>query len=240
MNKILFVADFHGNMPATLALENEINRIQPDQIWFLGDAVGKGPESDKTCDWVRKNCQFHIAGNWDYDFVQSYLHPETNVFDNKFYLDQLGSERLNWLSSLPLESEILISGINFRLLHGRPTDKNYTSVLTLDELSSGFTNKEGKIFGGFISADCHMPYIREMHQGYAINTGSIGNSLGITRAHCVLLEGELNSTALKPITMSVISIPYDNKLAAKIASETPDLPNSTAYQKEVLTGIYSR
>ena len=48
MDKILFIADLHGNMPATLALEKEINRIQPDDIWFLGDVVGKGPESDKT------------------------------------------------------------------------------------------------------------------------------------------------------------------------------------------------
>lgn len=44
MSKILFLADLHGNMPATLALEKEIDRIKPDVIWFLGDAVGKGPE----------------------------------------------------------------------------------------------------------------------------------------------------------------------------------------------------
>ncbi|MBR4145074.1 MAG: metallophosphoesterase [Lachnospiraceae bacterium] len=37
MDKILFIADLHGNMPATLALEKEISRIQPDDIWFLGD-----------------------------------------------------------------------------------------------------------------------------------------------------------------------------------------------------------
>ena len=51
--KILFLADLHGNMPATLAMEKEIKNLGVDKIWFLGDAVGKGPESDKTCDWVR-------------------------------------------------------------------------------------------------------------------------------------------------------------------------------------------
>ena len=65
MDKILFIADLHGNMPATLALEKEINRIQPDDIWFLGDAVGKGPESDKTVDWVRAHCNHFLSGNWD-------------------------------------------------------------------------------------------------------------------------------------------------------------------------------
>lgn len=46
MSKIRFLADLHGNMPATLALEKEIDRIKPDVIWFLGDAVGKGPEKN--------------------------------------------------------------------------------------------------------------------------------------------------------------------------------------------------
>ena len=65
MSKILFLADLHGNMPATLALEKEIEKIKPDLIWFLGDAVGKGPDSDKTLDWVCAHCDKFIAGNWD-------------------------------------------------------------------------------------------------------------------------------------------------------------------------------
>ena len=40
MGKILFLADIHGNMPAVRALEKEIEKIAPDDIWFLGDAVG--------------------------------------------------------------------------------------------------------------------------------------------------------------------------------------------------------
>ena len=32
MKKILFLADLHGNMPATLALEKEIEKIRPDDI----------------------------------------------------------------------------------------------------------------------------------------------------------------------------------------------------------------
>ena len=71
MSKIIFLADLHGNMPATLALEKEMEKIKPDDVWFLGDAVGKGPENDKTLDWVRSNCKHFIAGNWDDGIVQS-------------------------------------------------------------------------------------------------------------------------------------------------------------------------
>ena len=48
--KIVLLADLHGNMVATEAMEKELDRIQPDDVWFLGDAVGKGPDSDLTCD----------------------------------------------------------------------------------------------------------------------------------------------------------------------------------------------
>ena len=51
--KVVLLADLHGNMTATRAMEQELDRIGPDDVWFLGDAVGKGPESDQTCDWAR-------------------------------------------------------------------------------------------------------------------------------------------------------------------------------------------
>ena len=75
--KIVLLADLHGNMVATEAMERELDKIRPDDIWFLGDAVGKGPESDKTCDWVRTHCRHWIAGNWDRAMR---LYPEANAF----------------------------------------------------------------------------------------------------------------------------------------------------------------
>ena len=75
--KIVFLADLHGNMVATEAMERELDRIKPDDIWFLGDAVGKGPESDKTCDWARNHCNHWIAGNWDQAMDK---FPDYNAF----------------------------------------------------------------------------------------------------------------------------------------------------------------
>ena len=54
--RIVMLADLHGNLPATLAMERELQRLRPDQVWFLGDAVGKGPSNAETCDWVRAHC----------------------------------------------------------------------------------------------------------------------------------------------------------------------------------------
>ena len=240
MSKILFAADFHGNMTATQALEKEIEKIRPDDIWFLGDAVGKGPEGHKTLDWVRDNCKHFIAGNWDAGIVAGAKAGEQgqDPCHDEFYWKQLGKDRLDWLDSLPYEDEVMISGISFRLFHGRPIDSNYHSYLSMDELRPGFTDTKGKLHGGFISADGHMPYIRELDIGYAINTGSVGNSLGIPRCHALLVEGELGSTELSPISFTILSIPYNNQLAADRADEYPGLPDKEAYKKEILTGVY--
>ena len=97
--KIVLLADLHGNMVATEAMERELEKIRPDDIWFLGDAVGKGPESDRTCDWARTHCGHWIAGNWDRSMS---MYPEYNAF----YRQQLGKERIDWLDSLPLEDEL--------------------------------------------------------------------------------------------------------------------------------------
>lgn len=58
------------------------------------------------------------------------------------------------------------------------------------------------------------------------------------RAHALLIEGELGGKEPAPITFKILSIPYDNKLAVKIADEHPDLPHLEVYKNEVLTGIY--
>ena len=229
--KIIVLADLHGNMVATEAIEREIEKIQPDDVWFLGDAVGKGPESDKTIDWVRAHCNHWIAGNWDRVLSQI---PEKNLF----YIEQIGQERLDWLNSLPLEDELTISGMRFRLVHGRFLDPLYIGDDPDEKLRAGFRFHDGRPeANGLICADTHTPFIRPLDDGYAINTGSVGNNLGVPRAHALLLEGEEGPGTLR---FTILSVPYDNKKAAEIADRYPDLPKKEGYQREVTMGIYSR
>ena len=229
--KIVLLADLHGNMVATEAMERELDRIQPDDVWFLGDAVGKGPESDQTVDWARKHCFHCIAGNWDRALS---LYPDYN----EYYIRQIGQERLDWLNSLPLEDELEISGFRFRLVHGRFLDPLYLSYDPDEKLREGFRFHDGRPdANGLICADSHRPFVRPLEGGYALNIGSVGNNLSLPRAHALLLEGEQGPG---PLGITILSVPYDNRKAAEKAGQYPDLPKMKAFQNEVMTGVYSR
>ncbi len=230
--KIALIGDLHGNFVATQALEKELNRLQPDEIWFLGDAVGKGPQSVETCDWVRTHCSRFVGGNWDYGI------GNREFTEDGYFWDRLGEERLAWLRSLPREMEASISGLRFRLFHGRPVTP-LLKVQTDKTLLTETFCTHGQVFDGVIFADSHRPFLRTLDAGYILNTGSVGCSMGVTRAHAQLIEGELGETPA-PLQMSILSVPYDNAAAAEVARNDPDLPHRDAYITEVLTGIYAR
>lgn len=228
--KLIFLGDLHGNLPATLAMEEQINNIHPDKIIFLGDAVGKGPSNAETCDWVRTHCQMCIGGNWDYG-IGCRQFP-----DDAYFWRQLGDERMQWLGSLPMEGEVTLSGIRFRLFHGRPVEPLMMVQEKSEVLESTFQTQQG-IFGGIIFADSHRPFLRTLNTGYMLNTGSVGNSMGVPKAHALLLEGE-EGDAPAPLMMTILSVPYDNAAAVAMADE--DLPHRDAYIKEITTGVYAR
>lgn len=245
MDRIIFLGDLHGNIVATEAMAEYIRKLSPDTVWFLGDAVGKGPSNVETCDWVRENCDHFLKGNWDewiyYGYVNRNDPTDEGASINRFFYEQLGEERLNWLHSLPLEAEVLISGLKIRLIHGRPVDQLYQGYDSDEKIREGFYSADRKTrYDSLICADSHRPYVRSLHDGYAVNTGSVGNSIGVPRAHALLVEGELGGQTPSPISFTILSIPYDNEKEAQIALATEGLPLAEAYANEVCTGIYSR
>ena len=229
--KILFLADLHGNLPAALAMEKQMALIHPDSVWFLGDAVGKGPSNAETCDWVRTHCDHFVGGNWDYGIGGKEYEAD------EYFWDQLGPERMAWLNGLPLEDEVTVSGLRFRLFHGRPVTELIRAQDDGDEMKKLFVTEKGA-FDGVIFADSHRPFIRTLSTGYIMNCGSVGNSMGVPRAHALLLEG--GDQPGDPVMMTVISMKYDNEAAADIARNDPALPHRESYLTEILTGVYSR
>ena len=231
--KIAFIGDLHGNYVATQALEAELRRHNVDDIYFLGDAVGKGPQNAETCDWVMKHCSLCVGGNWDYG-IGGKEFPEDGYFWN-----QLGPERMEWLRTLPPEREVWISGVHFRIFHGRPVTP-LISVQADKEVFAKAFRANDTTYSGIIFADSHRPFVRTLADGYALNSGSVGNSLGVPRAHALIIEGELGCQTDAPMTMTILSVPYDNEAAAELARQDVNLPHRESFITEVLTGVYAR
>ena len=231
MKRYLFVADLHGNYPATLALERQLPAIRADEIWFLGDAVGKGPSNAETCDWVRAHCDHFVGGNWDYGIGGKEFPADG------FYWDQLGPERLAFLRSLPREAELTLSGLRFRLFHGRPVTPLLKGSDASDILQTTLRTERG-VFDAAIFADSHRPFVRSLNPGYVLNTGSVGVSMGVTRCHALAVDA--GDSAGDPLFFTVLSIPYDREAAVADALAAPGLPRRDAYIREIRTGVYSR
>ncbi|MBE5795574.1 MAG: metallophosphoesterase family protein [Clostridiales bacterium] len=232
--KIAFVADLHGNWPATCALEADLRQQKPDRIVCLGDTVGKGPSNDKTFDWAMSRCDLVIGGNWDYG-VGEQAFP-----NDEYYWNQLGPERLRVLRNLPRESEMMLSGRRVRLMHGRPVmDTLITVKHDLEAIQAFFQDAQGKPFDVVLYADAHRQAMRTVNPGLFINTGSVGNAMGVTCCCYAIVEAEPGETPA-PFEVRLRQLPYDREQAIRDAQAAPGVPRIETYINEIRTGVYSR
>lgn len=228
--KIALVADLHGNMTAVRRLEQDLARRAADEIWCLGDMVGKGPRSDLTFDWAMANCSLILRGNWD-----DGLGRRTFLRD-AFYHAQLGDKRLEILKSLPLEKHLTLSGRRIRLMHGRPVMRELKFIHSPQaELDALFT-PHFQVVG---YADVHRQGLRTLDHKMLFNTGSVGNSLGVTHIQYAIMEGSPRDAGA-PLDFTFVNLPYDRNEAVREVLAAPGLPYPDEFISEIETGVYAR
>ena len=231
---IALVADLHGNRPATLALEKDLLALKPDRVLCLGDVVGKGPSNDFTFDWAFAHCEVVLGGNWDYGVGNKQFEPDA------YYWEQLGPRRMETLRRLPLEHELWLSGRRIRLFHGRPVMERLIApqedAALIDPL---FQAPGGGRYDAVIYADAHRQALRTMSPGMLVNTGSVGNALGVPKCCYALLLGE-EGPEPAPFEIRLRQLEYDRAQAVRDAQAAPGVPRIDAYIREIQTGIYSR
>lgn len=229
--RIALVADLHGNLPATLAVDADIRRRGVDAIWCLGDLVGKGPSSAETFDWAWENCNVILRGNWDEGVgVRQFSQ------NDGYYYDQLGEDRLRKLCGLPYEHHCTLAGRHVRLLHGRP-------VMPVLQATEENEDQLAWLFAPDFSlvayADIHRPGLRSLHGDRLLfSVGSVGNSLRTPMAQYALLTCEEGPSSA--FGVQFIFLPYDTAQAVRDAEASPGMPRRDAYIQEITTGVYGR
>ena len=88
MNCVI-ISDVHGNLEALLAVKKKIAEIAPDEVLFLGDAVGYGAAPNECIEVLREMTGNMVAGNHDFGAVQM---TDTRLFN------PIAREAIDWTS----------------------------------------------------------------------------------------------------------------------------------------------
>lgn len=243
--KIALISDVHGNLIALESVLEDINKQSVDKIICLGDIIGKGPNSKEAIDICRKECDLVIRGNWDNGIYNAYIllnQGQTSEIHDKtlWYINNIGSQRIEYLGSLPHSTEFYLSGKLVRLFHAHPqsfnryyADSPIENRLELFDYSNDSDIKYSADVA--VYADIHSVYMQIIHGKQLINIGSVGNPLDITQASYVILEGGNNDGA--SFNVQFIRVPYDIEKAVAAAKET-DVPDLDGYVSELRTAVY--
>ncbi len=231
IREIAVIADLHGNVPATQALEDDLSRRGIETVYCLGDIVGKGPCSAETFDWAFRHCQVIVQGNWDYGIGEK-LFP-----NDQFYYDQLGPERMNKLRKLPREFSFMMSGRKIRLIHGRPVMQTLMTPSASSECLIPYFDPDYQVVG---YADVHRQGMRMVDtRGILFNTGAVGNPLGVTMVQYSIMRGD-DHDVQAPLDISFVTLPYNREAAVRDTESAPGLPNGNLFCAELKNGIYAR
>lgn len=238
MDQIALIADLHGNLPAFEATLADIRRRGIEQIFCLGDLVGKGPHSAQTVDLCREVCVQIIKGNWD-DFIDKATDNPTI----QWYQARLGPARLAYLQSLPTVIEFTMSGKRVRLFHASQNGIYYRVRMNdpLEKHLAMFTNTDFTGDGvepdvvGY--GDIHGAYLKSFQHRVLFNTGSVGNPLDLTLASYAILEGHYDSQTPGAFSVQLIRVPYDIELAIQQAADE-QMPELELYANELRTARY--
>ena len=230
--RIALIADLHGNLPATLAVADDIRRRGADAIWCLGDIVGKGPSSAETFDWAMDSCDLILRGNWDEGIALKQFAPS-----DQYYYDQLGDARMQKLAALPLEHHAWLSGRHVRLIHGRPIMPALQGTYDPEEDLKWLFEPDFDTVG---YGDIHHAGLRALHQGRLLfSLGSVGNSIRLPMAQYAMLTCAPGQEKAD-FDLQFIYLEYDQDQAVRDAMASPDMPHRQAYIQEVTTGVYGR
>lgn len=242
MQSIAIISDIHGNLQALTAVLAAMKRQGVDQIYCIGDLVGKGPNPVEVVDILFACCDKIVRGNWD-----ELVCKITDDIQFRWHADQLGATRLAQLSQLPFSYDFILSGRHIRLLHASPQSifqrvqswDEKEKRLRMFEFTSALTkplyphqSPDVVIYG-----DVHQAYLQYLQGHTLVNCGSVGNPLDITQASYVIIHGHIGQTQISEYSLQFHRIPYPIEQAVR-AAEASNMPGIQPYVRELCTGVY--
>ena len=240
--RIALLSDIHGNLTAFEAVLADIQRAAPDTVFHGGDLSDGGSSPVEIIDQIRDLGWQGVMGNGDEmlhspesleQFAAQSSAPSqlwTSVREMaEATRSMLGSNRLSWLSQLPL----VILEPDLGLVHASP----HSCWKALPPSASG--EEAGRIYSCLgkrrvVFGHTHLPVIRKTSvvPELLINTGSVGLPYdGDPRASYLMLDGDVPTIRrveydldkeLKRLSSS--TLPHAEWTARMLRSSSAQLP----------------
>lgn len=115
----IVIGDVHGHYNGLMGLLEAISPSADDEVYFIGDLIDRGPQSNQVVDFVRKNAYPCILGNHEQmllDVVsggsmaahvqQSWLYSGGYATISSYPDSTIPQEHLEWMQNLPTHLDL--------------------------------------------------------------------------------------------------------------------------------------
>lgn len=175
------ISDVHANVLALEAVLEVLKREGATTIVCLGDLVGYGPSPNEAIELIRSEGVLCTLGAADeriaFDFARD-PKPREGVADETLEWTRtvIEARHVEYLRSLPVQLRLNTPIGRLRLFHGSPTNPSERLNLNLGagELSKLLQAQRCRILA---CGATHVPFYRELTEGWIVNPGSVGLSL---------------------------------------------------------------
>ncbi len=227
------LSDVHSNLEALNAVIEDLKSRGIRDVYFLGDAVGYGPDPDACVETLKAECTVMLAGNHDMaaaglaDLSRFNMHARAAI---EWTSQVMQGEHIRLLSRLPVKADIPIK--NIVIVHSTPCEpEKWHYLLRIQDAELHFRCFAAQVC--FIGHS-HSPVIIEQFPSgemithkkatqlnpenrYIVNAGSVGQPRdGNPMAGYALVENNY---------LEIVRVPYDIKLTQeKMRKEGLPLP----------------
>lgn len=217
--RYVLIADIHGNLEALEAVMSFIKKLEPFQLYCLGDVVGYGANPQECLDLLRGEANLILAGNHDLAVSGVIACDDFNPIAQEaveWTRRSLCEDDITSLANLPL---VYIDG-DYCFTHASPINPmQFSYVRTMEDVAEVLSSIGQKFcFVGHT----HLPVLVRMDEKkgrmeivretivniedghrYFINVGSIGQPRDSNPDACVVILDE------EAETLEFVRVPYD-------------------------------
>lgn len=200
------ISDVHGNLEALEVVISDIRKRNIDDIIFLGDAVGYGPDPVDCLRLLLDSASVKIRGNHD----QALIEPELLNYFNEYArmaiewtASKINEGTKKIIRDMPLTAKKRLMGRDIYFVHGSPREpEKWHYILTLNDVETNLRYfNESICFVGH----SHQPFIVEKKMSgeiivhresevvidetsrYIINAGSVGQPRDMDPRSCYVI-----------------------------------------------------